>query len=87
MHLKIGFTLQDAPDYWTFFEAELQIDLEKYGLQGENDIALLINSTFPQLQKCHRRIKKLQVIDESGNFYETDDLDIPGSLIKKDSII
>lgn len=84
MHKLIKFTLQDAPDYWTSFEAELQTDLEKYGLQGENEIALLINRTFPQLQKYQRRIKKLQISDESGNYYETNDFDIPGSLIKKD---
>lgn len=39
---KISFTLQDAPDSWSHFEADLDVDLEKHLPQGEIALSYLI---------------------------------------------
>lgn len=82
--IKIVFTMQDAPDFSIGMDAELNAESGKeYSVKEEQALALLIYSRFPKLKECHRRIKKLTVVDEIGNTYETDDFDIYGSLIKE----
>lgn len=82
---KFSFTLQDAPDFWTSFIADLPLETNgDYTVKQETAIAILLNSKFPQLQKCHRRIKNLVVVDEKGDIYTTDDFDIYGSLKKQE---
>ena len=77
---KISFTLQDAPDSWSHFEADLDVDLEKHLPQGEIALSYLIFQKYPQLKMCNRRIKNLQVKFEDGSIYKTEDFDIPGSI-------
>ena len=82
---RIIFTLQDAPDFTAMFDTDLQPNTEgEYSVSEENALALLIYELFPQLKASHRRIKKLTIIDESGNIYETDDFDMYNGLKKKD---
>lgn len=83
---KISFTLHDAPDSWSHFETELDVNLENNLPQGEIALSYLIYKKFPQLKMYNRRIKNLQVIFEDGSIYKTEDLDIPGSLIKNDKL-
>mgnify|MGYP007104086517 CR=1 FL=1 len=81
---KISFTLQDAPDFWTSFDADLPLgENGDCTVSEETALAILLNNKFPQLRKCHRRIKNLVVVDETGKTYATDDFDIPESLTKK----
>ena len=82
---KFSFSLQDAPDFWTTFECDCEFGNIGGNPAVENAIACLIKDRNPKLYECHRRIKKLIVEDENGNVYQTDDFDIPGSLIKIES--
>lgn len=82
---KVIFTLHDSSD----LAAVLDVDLhsspkDEYTVKEEQALALIINNLFPELKKCHRRIKKLMVVDEDGNTYETQDFDIYGSLALKE---
>ncbi len=80
---KISFTLQDAPDFWTSFDADLPLgENGDCTVSEETALAILLNNKFPQLRKCHRRIKNLVLVDEEGETYVTDGFDISGSLTK-----
>jgi len=79
----ISFTLQDAPDFWTSLYADLPLgENGDCTVSAETALAILLNNKFPQLRKCHRRIKNIVVIDEKDEIYSTDDFDIQGSLMK-----
>ena len=79
----ISFTLHDAPDFWTSLCADLPLgEKGDCAVSEEIALAILLNHKFPQLLKCHRRIKNLVVVDEEGKRYTTPDFDIPGSLTK-----
>ncbi len=80
---KVVFNLHDSPD--SFWNIDMDIDFinDDCSVKEEQILALLINERFPKLKECHRRIKKLMVVDDNGNFYESEDFDIYGSLIKK----
>ena len=82
--IKIAFTLQDASDFWKELNVDSlsQNDNESYTVEAETAIAILLNSHFPQLRECNRRIKNLIVTDNEGNVYTTKDFDVPGSLKK-----
>ena len=81
---KFSFTLQDSPDFWMGFEADLPLEKDgEYSVSEENAIAILINNRFPKLKQCHRRIKNLIVVDDNGDIYSTNDFDIYGSLTKQ----
>ena len=81
---KVSFTLQDAPDNTMGLEVDFHPIVEgECTVREEQALALIIYDKFPRLKECHRRIKKLTVIDEDGNIYETDDFDVYGSLTKK----
>ena len=80
---KIAFTLQDAPDFVMETYANIQPNTNgEYTVAEENALAILIYEHFPQLKKCHRRIKQLIVVDEAGQKYETENFAVPGSLQK-----
>lgn len=82
---KVVFNLHDSPD--SFWKMDMDIDFingDECSIREEQILALLINERFPELKGCHRRIKKLMVVDDNGNFYESDDFDIYGSLIKEE---
>lgn len=81
---KITFTLQDTPDFMTKLYIDFHPTKEgEYTVREEQALALLIYSRFPQLRECHRRIKKLTIVDEIGETYETDDFDVYGNTTKK----
>ena len=78
---KISFTLQDAPDFWQCFEADFHPAKEgDYSVADEQAIAKLIYEEFPNLKKCHRRVKNLRIVDENGQCDESIDFDIPMSI-------
>ena len=82
---KIVFTLQDAPDFATAFQADIKPNEEgEYTVSEENALALLIYELFPNLKESRRRIKAIQITDELGETYETNDFDIYNSLKKKE---
>lgn len=82
---KVYFTLHDAPDFTTKLEFDVNLTNEEGELRSDAELAmaLLINKHCPNLKDCHRRIKKLIVIDEEGQKYESDDFDVYGSLQEK----
>lgn len=80
----ISFTTQDAPDNWIRLDVDVDYNFDKYNLINEHDLATRIFNHYPNLKKANRRIKNLSIKDWKGDIYETDDFDIPGSLIKKE---
>ena len=82
--VKIAFTLQDAPDFWTELNADcLSLNGDALTVRDEANIADLIYSRFPKLRECNRRIKNLIITDDNkGKTYATNDFDVPGSLKK-----
>ena len=79
---KILFTLNDSNGSCFGSNTELQLHLkEGCELIDETVIALFVNKNMPEIQKCKRRIHKLQIVDEYGKVItETDDFDIYCSL-------
>lgn len=79
----IKFTLQDASDFVLEADGDIQSSVNgEYTVANETALALLIYNRFPELRECHRRIKQLIVVDETGEKYETEDFSVPGSLRK-----
>ncbi|MBR4925245.1 MAG: hypothetical protein IKZ61_05770 [Prevotella sp.] len=79
---KILFTLNDSNGKCYRIDTDLQLHLkEGYELVDETAIALYVNKNMPEIQKCKRRIQKLQIVDECGGIIaELDDFDIYCSL-------
>lgn len=85
--VKVTFSLQDAPDFYTYTNIPYEIGKGEVSVENEQALAILINDRFPNLRACNRRIKHLIVIDDKGDLYETKDFDIYGSLKRKEDKI
>lgn len=82
---RVVFDLQDNPDSFWHLDTDINFIDGECTVREEQALALLINERFPKLKECHRRIKKIMVVDDNGNYYESDDFDMYGSLIKKEN--